>query len=156
MRPSHAAADSVDLIADLEVQVDAPTEPPPEPGEFRVKPFIWKVRIRVRQGGWVLASEEYRYLAPKGGYQEAFEKTYSPTSKARNFCSENFYLKLRNGRVFAVAEISVSILKEKKGHLGVITRVNPASDRHLFPGKTLGLSENETKPWLRSLFGETY
>ncbi|MEI7819732.1 MAG: hypothetical protein WCK55_02355 [Verrucomicrobiota bacterium] len=150
------ATDSVDSIADLEVQVDAPTEPPPEPGEFRAKPFIWKVRIRVRQGGWALAPEGYRYLAPERGYQETFEKTYSSTAQAWNFCRENFYLNLRNGRVFAVAEISISISKEKKGHLGVIAKVNPASDRNLFPGKTLGFSESETTPWLRSLFGETY
>jgi hypothetical protein len=152
------ATDFVDPIADLEVQVDAPIEPPPVPaGDFRAKPFLWSVRIGVRQGGWALAPEGYRYLAPETGYQETFEKTYSPIDKAWNSgFSETFYLRLRNGRVFAVAEIVVTTLEEKKRSLGVVAKVNPAADRHLFPGKMLQLSENETKPWLRSLFGENY
>ena len=153
-------ADLDDPLADLEVRVEGPIEPPPAPaGEFYAKPFPWSIQIRVRQGGLTLAPKGYPYLAPESGYHESFERSYSPEAKDwSSSMSETFYFKLRNGRVFAVAEVVVTDLREKERGLSVQAKVNPAADRHLFwgNGNVLQHSQSETKPWLRTLFGETY
>ena len=63
----------------------------------------------MRDGGLVAASANYNYLAPEEGYQRTYREAHDPGDDDwKPGFSKLFYLKLRNGRVFAVTQITLT------------------------------------------------
>lgn len=145
---------------DLEIRVAGPQTPPePQAGSFRPDPFPWSVEIHCLRGGIQEAPEGYRYLAPAEGYQDYYRHAFAESAAGWNASfQKTFYLKLRDGKAFAVAEITVTSLLDKKRIIFIDAKINPAADRNLFwgYGNMLQQSQRETVPWLATLFGNEY
>ena len=153
---------SVDPLpnTDIEVRVDAPLEVShqPGPGRGRLEPFPWTVRINIVNGGLQVAPPGYRYLAPTKGYVSSFAKTLDPKVSGWNSSfGETFYLRLRDGKVYAVAQITVTTLEESARRIFVDASVNPTADESLFSGNGISAySPSDIKSWLTALLGENY
>ncbi len=145
-------------FVDLEVRVQAPADIRGIRYPSEEKRFPWSVDIRVPDGGLLPASGTYQYLAPETGYVESIKRTFDVTDAAWNSSySETFYLKLRGGKAFAVAEVTVTSLYIDKAIIFVDAKVNPAAERNLFWGYGNFLhSEHETTRWLSHLYGPAY
>ena len=147
-------------VTDLEIKVKGPDEPPSAKSwELHTKRYPWSVEIRCRRGGLQLAPEGYRYLAPPDKYQDSYCQTFLPEDKGWNSSfQKTFYLQLRDGKVFAVAEITITTLDDKKRIIFIDAKINPAADRNLYWGCGGLLDPNSagTTSWLTRLLGNEY
>jgi hypothetical protein len=145
---------------DLEVRVTAPLEPLPflvhldDPDR---KPYSWTLDIRCLHGGLQPAPPGYRFLAPESGYKPSYIRTITTDGMGSGGKPESdFYLRLRDGKVFAVAEIGVTTFSQRQRHVFVDAKVNPAADRNLFWGNGGLFDSDDTRKWLDVLYGGDY
>jgi len=110
----------------------------------------WRLRIRVPDGGVQIAPEGYRLLAPERGYEPSWRGCLE-RGRYPNEWAESFYLTLRGGKAFAVAEIGLRQGSELD--LYVDAKVNPVARRTL--DREAG-EAGAASAWLRTLYGEAY
>lgn len=146
-------------LTDIELRVQAPQVAFDRNHPMKQQDqFAWSIDVLVRDGGLQLAKGGYKYLAPETGYTNRISKTFDPSDATWNSSfAETFYLKLRDGKVFAVAEITITSLLDNP-MIFVDATINPAADRNLFCGygNLLSHSETETQTWLSHLFSNDY
>jgi len=94
--------------------------------------YDWACVVEGIGGGVVEASEEQMYRAPAVGYQQRYEVNVSANDPQwSGQAKRNFYLRSREGRVYARLEVEILSNYRDKAVFNVEYYANPAGSRNL-------------------------
>ena len=96
----------------------------------------WDVRISIVQGGLVESAEEFPFLAPEGGYANAFEVSYSASNAEtwKPTVEKQFYFWLEDAKQFGRMKVFTSALNSM---YYIDSWINPTGSRSLEPAEPL-------------------
>lgn len=118
--------DGASQQGDLQIKVQRPA------GVARNDKYDWSLDIDAIGGGVIETNDEFMDQAPETGYQPRFQLVMNPTNpKWSHRVNKKFYLKSRNGQLYARMEVEVFSNYQNEGALGVRYFANPSGSRNL-------------------------
>ncbi len=102
--------------------------------------FDRRMTLEVPTGGLIATEDTYVFLAPEGPYEHQFEYIVRPDDLTSGGWKKKFYLKSREGRVYAGLEVRFTLFP----HVIEITAiVNPNGSRNLEPDPAKQITDPE-------------
>jgi hypothetical protein len=109
------------------------TMPPPQ-AEAWYKPFSWSYEIKVDDGGVIETDDDYPFTAPVDGYIPNYSQSFRNVKANFRYPTKIYYLKCRNGQIYARIEIEWEPTSTPSGSFRVSYVANPGGSRNLEPG----------------------
>jgi hypothetical protein len=102
-------------------------------------PFTWSADVEFLNGGVIKTNDFYTYLAPEEGYdQNKLEYQYTKdqvkdgsSTGWRSGVREKFYTRLRNGKLYGIVIIDISVGRTGTGDIFIDRILNPSGSRNL-------------------------
>jgi hypothetical protein len=94
--------------------------------------YDWSFEIEGIDGGLAETDDEFLYLAPESGYQKKYEyKQQASASDWKSQLNKSYYVKSRNGQVYACVKVRVYAKYNDTAAIGIEYYANPSGSRNL-------------------------
>lgn len=124
LKQKHAQGDR---SGDFRVRISRPDNL-----KWMARGYDWSWQIESIGGGLVETNDEFMYRAPEGGYQPRYEiKTSAGDSPWADRIERRFYLKSRDGKVYARLEVEIFANYQSEAALRLKYYANPNGSRNL-------------------------